>query len=261
MRCDVPAARFFALLDTNAPRCTDDDAPPTDWLGELPPELHLRILEGVDDFSDCAALSLASPRLGLLALRSGLPCFKDPLFAVAMRLLLTERVLAGSFVGAPITDTLNEATLRAYAADRRASADHFPWLARMSPARCLSSEVTGAGATRAEYWRLQRGEENGANLRRRLLQSGQVQHYEGERGAERWVRTVFTNGNVQHYEGERGAERKVRTEFPSGQVQHYEGEKGAERVVRMETVSGVVQYYEGEKGAERMVRRVGVVAL
>ena len=37
---------------------------------ELPPELHLRILEGVDDFSDCAAFSLASPRLGLLALRA-----------------------------------------------------------------------------------------------------------------------------------------------------------------------------------------------
>ena len=73
----------------------DDDSLPTDWLGELPPELHLRILEGVDDFSDCAAFSLASPRLGLLALRSGLARFKDPLFAVAMRLLLSQRSTCG----------------------------------------------------------------------------------------------------------------------------------------------------------------------
>ena len=51
---------------------TADDAPPTDWLAEL----HLRILEGVDDFSDCAAFSLASPRLGLL----GLLALPDPTF-------------------------------------------------------------------------------------------------------------------------------------------------------------------------------------
>ncbi|EOD36787.1 hypothetical protein EMIHUDRAFT_309296 [Emiliania huxleyi CCMP1516] len=239
---------------SRSPRArTDDDAPPTDWLGELPPELHLRILEGVDDFSDCAAFSLASPRLGLLALRSGLARFKDPLFAVAMRLLLIERLHAGSFVGAPIMDTLNEATLRAYAADRRASADNFPWLARVSPALRLSSEVTGAGASRAEYWRLRRGEENGAMLRRRLLQSGMVQHYEGERGRERKVRLVIPSGKVQHYEGERGRERKVRLETADGTVQYCEGEQGAERKVRLES-NGYVQHYEGEKGAERMVR-------
>ena len=92
---------------------TEEDAPPTDWLAELPPELHLRILEGVDDFSDCAAFSLASPRLGLLALRGGLARFKDPLFAVAMRLLLLQRFAGGFGVV-----TLSEATLRRYAADR-----------------------------------------------------------------------------------------------------------------------------------------------
>ena len=178
-----------------------------DWLGELPPEQHLRILEGLDDFSDCAAVSLASPRLGLLALRSGLARFKDPLFAVAMRLQLVQRRCADPFV--TVSATLNEGILRRYAADRRASADHFPWLARVSPARCLSSEVTGAGASRSEYWRLRRGEEFGANLRRRLLQSGKVQHYEGEQGAERMVRMELPDGTVLHYEGERGAEERV----------------------------------------------------
>ena len=89
---------------SRSPRArTDDDAPPTDWLGELPPELQLRILEGVDDFSDCAVFSLASPRLGLLALRSGLARFKDPLFAVAMRLLLVKRFVAS--LGSSIMDT------------------------------------------------------------------------------------------------------------------------------------------------------------
>ncbi|EOD26166.1 hypothetical protein EMIHUDRAFT_236964 [Emiliania huxleyi CCMP1516] len=155
---------------------------------------------------------------------------RDPLFAVAMRLLLVQRRCADPFV--TVSATLNEVILRRYAADRRASADHFPWLARVSPALRLSSEVTGAGASRAEYWRLRRGEENGANLRRRLLQSGKVQHYEGERGAERWVRMELANGNVQHYEGERGAERVVCAEFPSGNVKYYEGEKGVERRVR-----------------------------
>ena len=205
---------------------TDDgDAPPTDWLGELPPELHLRILEGVEDFSDCAAFSLASPRLGLLALRSGLARFKDPLFAVAMRLLLIERLIAGSFVGAPIMDTLNEATLRAYAADRRATADHFPWLARVSPALCLSSTVEGAGEQRTETWALRRGEERGADLRVRFLKSGLVRHFEGERGAERLVRVVGADGTVEHYEGEQGAARLVRMETASGIVQYYEGER------------------------------------
>ena len=103
---------------------TEEDAPPTDWLGELPPELHLRILEGVDDFSDCAAFSLASPRLGLLALRSGLARFKDPLFAVAMRLLLVERFVAS--LGSSIMDT----TLRTPSADTPPTAAPAPTTSR-----------------------------------------------------------------------------------------------------------------------------------
>ena len=92
--------------------------------------------------------------------------------------------------------------------------------------------MEGAGERPIEVWRLRRGE-NGAKLRVRLLHSGLVKYYEGEKGAERKVRSVFANGAVAHFEGERGAERKVRKEFPSGQVQYYEGDRGAERVVRM----------------------------
>ena len=235
-------------IDDDTETNTDDDAPPTDWLAELPPELHLRILEGVDDFSDCAAFSLASPRLGLLALRSGLARFKDPLFAVAMRLLLIQRFAGGFGVV-----TLSEDTLRRYAADRRASADNFPWLARASPALCLSSEVEGAGERRIEVWRLRR-DESGAKLRSRFLQSGQVKHFEGERGAERKVRMEFSDGEVRYYEGMKGAERVVRAVRADGAVQHFEGERGAERMVRVEFLSGIVLHYEGEQGAERKVR-------
>ena len=256
------AERACAAPQCRAPRArTDDDAPPTDWLAELPPELQLRILEGVDDFSDCAVFSLASPRLGLLALRSGLARFKDPLFAVAMRRLLPQRValrrsprLAAS---APTTippSPLSEAILRKYAADRRASADHFPWIARVSPALCLSSEVEGAGDSRSEFWHLRRGEESGAKLRFRG-KTGDMLHFEGARGAERRVRAVrAADGEVEHYEGEQGAERCVRAEFANGMVQHYEGEGDAERMVRAEFADGMVLYYEGERGVERRVR-------
>ena len=253
---------------------TADDAPPTDWLAELPHELLLRVLESVDDFSDCAAFSLATPRLGLLAHRRGLARFVDLRFAIAMNLLIQRCAAAGTF--GTVSVTLSEVTLRKYAGDCRASADHFPWLASVSPALCLSSELEGAGELRREDWRLRRGEEVGAKLRMRFLQGrGTVVHYEGERGAERrvrqcvdgmvfhyegepgveqMVRTEFADGEVQYYEGERGAERRVRTECPSGNVLHHEGEPGAERLVRTECVDGMVLHYEGEPGAERAVR-------
>ena len=111
------------------------------------------------------------------------------------------------------------------------------------------------------------------------LPCGQVLHFEGEKGAERWVRSELPCGQVQvgHYEGEKGAERMVRQELPLGQVLHYEGEKGAERKVRIELplraggrrwlsklgwragvardfVSCGVLHFQGEKGEERMVR-------
>ena len=103
--------------------------------------------------------------------------------------------------------------------------------------------------------------------------NGAVQHFEGDRGAERKVRTEPTarcsttrasgaervvrveisRGVVQQFEGEKGAERGVRMQLPNGQVQYYEGERGAERMVRMESANCNVHYYEGEKGAERCV--------
>ena len=82
---------------------------------------------------------------------------------------------------------------------------------------------------------------------------GEVEHYEGERGAERKVRMV-DDGHERFYEGERGAERKVRKLDKDGEVEYYEGEQGAEHIVRMVLTSGTVVYYEGELGAEHRVR-------
>ena len=170
-----------------------------------------------------------------------------------MRLLLIRRV-AGAVV--TVSATLSEDTLRRYAADRRASADHFPWLARVSPALCLSATVEGAYEQRAETWALRRGEESGAHLRVRFLRSGLVRHFEGGRGAERMVRGEFADGEVQYFEGEQDAERVVRREFADGTVQYFEGEEGAERMVRAVLPSGQEQHYEGAKGEERCLRAV-----
>ena len=55
-----------------------------DRLTELPPKLQLRVLKGLDDFSDCAAVSLASPRLGLLAQRRNVERFVDPMWLTTL---------------------------------------------------------------------------------------------------------------------------------------------------------------------------------
>ena len=52
------------------------------------------------------------------------------------------------------------------------------------------------------------------------------------------------SGAVEHYVGERGAERVARVEFPSGAMQHYVGERGRERLVRRERPRGTVCHYE-----------------
>jgi len=229
-----------------------------DWLAELAPELQLLILEAVDDFSDCAAVSLATPRLGLLAFGHDLARFKDPLFAVAMQQQLAQRAARGDGhrtrskgeQQTPVT----EAILRKYSADRRARQEHFPWLERVSPALCLSTGIRGLGSRRFEFWRLQRGDEPGGLLRERSLQRGTIWHFTGEAGAERQVRTEYATGEVQLFEGEKGAERLVRTDFLDGTIKHHEGARGSERVVRTAYADGRLKHFEGEMGAERKVR-------
>ena len=43
----------------------------------------------------------------------------------------------------------------------------------------------------------------------RSIPDGEVQYYEGEKGAERVVRVEYVDGKALHCDGERGAERMV----------------------------------------------------
>lgn len=53
------------------------------------------------------------------------------------------------------------------------------------------------------------------------------------------VRMQWAVGHVDHYEGERGAERLLRRERAGGDVLFYDGEQGAERMVRKQWAMGL----------------------
>jgi len=231
------------------------------------PELQLHVAGFLSDPSDCAALCLAAPRLGLRALRE-LPQYKEILVSVALRLATGEL-------------RIDEAVLRRYLSDERMTDEGCAWLtaaAQGSPHRIVSTPIKPEDQfahwlvrTRTSPWQF-----NGALVRTVLLSTGavwlhegkdgaervvlvkwpdgRVHHYEGERGEERVVRGDGSDGSVHHYEGERGEERVVRAEDSDGSVHHFEGESDAERMVCMELTDGTVIHYEGEKGAERVVR-------
>jgi hypothetical protein len=156
------------------------------------------VLKHLDDYSDCARVSLASPRLGLAALQKRLPRFQHPLFAVAMRLLMVEAAVCELM---PRSGT---------PAEKRAETS-----ARVMSALC------GAGSTFAEAW-----------LRKYASDAAAIPMRNGL--VDALVRTVFHAGQVWrvlYYEGEKGVEHAVRREMTDGTVQYLEGERGAEHVV------------------------------
>jgi hypothetical protein len=240
-----------------------------DWLTLLSQELLICVLKYLEDYSDCARFSLASPRLGLIALQNGLqlPRFQHPLFAVAMRLIMRQ---AGGREGmrsstlarraeararsmttpGSARSRFAEAWLRKYAAGyAAASPDDFEWIKATSP----ELHIVQSTLLSSQQWHLVRGGVPDAKVRTECA-NGVVLYYEGEKGAEHYVRAESITGTVEYYEGEKGAERGIRAELANGAVQYYEGEQGAERLVRTDSITGVVQYFEGENGAERRVR-------
>jgi hypothetical protein len=248
-----------------------------DRLTLLSQELLICVLKYLEDYSDCARFSLASPRLGLTALQNGLqlPRFQHPLFAVAIRLVTMEtggregmrsstlarraeaRARSMSTPGGGAHSRFAEAWMRKYVAgSAAASPDDFEWIQTSSPELYIAQSTglrwTGHGWSR-QRWHLVRSGVPDATVRVELT-DGSVQYYEGEKDAERRVRAEDVNGIVLYYEGEQGAERLVRAEDVNGNVLYYEGEQGAERLVRAELATGIVQYCEGEQGAERVVR-------
>ena len=85
-------------------------------IAALPQDLQLDVCELLTDPHDKASICLADPRLGFAALRE-LPSFQTPLTSVALAIKLR---------GAKAV--IDEALLRRYAADRRATADGAAWL-------------------------------------------------------------------------------------------------------------------------------------
>eukprot|EP01047_Picozoa_sp_COSAG01_P074542 COSAG01_NODE_12490_length_1729_cov_115.320859_2_plen_320_part_01 len=247
-----------------------------DWLAHLSEELFVCVLQYLIDYSDCARLSLASPRLGLAILRQQkrqLPRFQHPLFAVATRLVVAAawpssvRLARGrrglrpttvaQRVGRPSScgvSSFAEAWVPKYAADVGASAEDFAWIKAKSPQLYIErfSFSSWKGSSR---WNLVRGGEVDA-LVRVISEDSITRYYEGEKGSECLVRIGLSSGAVYHFEGQKGSERQVRLEHTSGDSCNYEGGKGSERLVRIELASGAVYHYEGEKGSERQVRLV-----
>eukprot|EP01047_Picozoa_sp_COSAG01_P057307 COSAG01_NODE_6608_length_3582_cov_86.089378_5_plen_431_part_00 len=247
-----------------------------DRLTLLSQELLICVLKYLEDYSDCARFSLASPRLGLTALQNGLqlPRFQHPRFAVAMRLITMEtggrkgmrsstlarraEARARSMLTTGSAHSrFAEAWVRKYVADDLASPDDFEWIKASSPELYIAQSTLYywhmTPNNPCQRWNLVRGGVPDAKVRMKLANST-VQYYEGEKGAEHCTRAEDADGMVKYYEGEQGAERRIRTEFADGSVWYYEGERGAERRLRLERADGTVHYYEGERGAERLVR-------
>eukprot|EP01049_Picozoa_sp_SAG25_P003720 SAG25_NODE_219_length_11644_cov_21.713729_1_plen_440_part_00 len=247
-----------------------------DRLTLLSQELLICVLKYLEDYSDCARFSLASPRLGLTALQNGLqlPRFQHPRFAVAMRLITMEtggrkgmrsstlarraEARARSMLTTGSAHSrFAEAWVRKYVADDLASPDDFEWIKASSPELYIAQSTLYywhmTPNNPCQRWNLVRGGVPDAKVRMKLANST-VQYYEGEKGAEHCTRAEDADGMVKYYEGEQGAERRIRTEFADGTVGYYEGERGAERRLRLERADGTVHYYEGERGAEHLVR-------
>ena len=143
----------------------------------LTEDLLHAMLKHLDDYSDCARFSRASPRLGLGALRQKelLPRFQHPLFAVAMRMEGGRHMVAqrSAAVGArallpPDTGAaFAEAWLRKYARDRLASPNDFAWI-RVASAELYIAEWPVRSSTSSfgqETWTLRRSGEMDAKQR------------------------------------------------------------------------------------------------
>lgn len=230
------------LRSATRARLTTSQSTPA-LLDDLPEDLQLRICEAVPNLHDRAALCLASPRLGLTAMRT-LSGYKERFMPVAIALCTC-----------PADEVLDEACLRRYAAAKHATEEGCRWLAAAAERNAwpLSIAVRKAEG-RSTYWSVHNGTHETAVLRR-IYPDGSVELFEGERGDERVVRGLHKYGTA-FFEGERNAERMVRIMDLDGVERFYEGEKHAERMVRLVRPEGHEEFYEGEQLAERRVRTV-----
>ena len=122
-------------------------------IAALPQDLQLEVCKLLTDPYDKASICLADPRLGLAALRQ-LPSFQCPLTSVA--LALQSR-------GAKAV--IDEALLRRYTADRRATAEGAAWLKAAAERdgwpKHLTVDTMGHPGAAAWYLDIDEGEEGG----------------------------------------------------------------------------------------------------
>ena len=198
-------------------------------------ELQLSIAGFLTDPSDCGALCIAAPQLGLLARRT-LPQYKEVLVLVAMRLATVRWRRRPKLM-------VDEALLRRYLSDKRMTPEGCTWLTAAaektgSPHRIIvhADQQRWFVRTRASPWHV-----SDALVREASDRGGKIHFYEGEHGEERLVRVQRPDGCITHCEGERGAERLVREELPDGTVDFFEDGL----VVRTELPDGTVRVYQG----------------
>ena len=243
----------------------------------LPEELQLKIAGALSEWQDRAAFCLASPRLGIKAIRT-IETHKDPLLAIALA-LWHRRASA----------VLDERCFRRYAADDQASVEGCGWLTAAAVRHgvgigfqvSLSAFANAVANESVSTWRLVKGTWCLTNGTWHLTKGVWAGRLTRARSASllqplppgqpppptfpppkssvllRLAPVRGPDTGVLHYEGGEGAERLVRIVRADGYVAHYEGQRGAERLVRAEGQDGSVGHYDGEGGAERLVRAEG----
>jgi hypothetical protein len=235
---DLSTEDICALLNAETRRAAGPPAGPPGRLREplttmscwgwLSRDLKLIIFEQIPIGRrlDRAAIALAVPDVGLVACRTIDSYKSDKLLPLAFHLTMG--------------GVLDETLMRHYATRADATWAGCKWLTEVAVER------------RAKVWFIKNEPPRGARGPRNVAYFIYSMCSPRICGAA-LVRVACTDGKVQHFEGEKGAERLVREVLPDGCVKHYEGEKGAERLVREVLPDGCVKHYEGEKDAERLV--------
>jgi hypothetical protein len=174
---------------TNSPKDSDTRS----MLCNLPQDAILLVFGAVKRPPDKAALCLATPRMGIVAMRTLEGYLNDPLLSVALALRRRR---------AP--ELLDERLLRKYAHLRGATPEGCTWLRDVAAEADWRLHI----ACGPEAWHLWEGSDSRRILLRRM-KPGVVLYYNGE-VTERVVRVEFPDGQVKHFEGSSGAERLVR---------------------------------------------------
>jgi hypothetical protein len=198
-----------------------------------------------------AALCLASPRIGILAIRS-LASFQDPLVSVAMALFTR-----------PASEVLTVELVR-----RNRDGGCMKWLKTVARRNaCPIFSFNAAGALTREWQPdthkeiIYKGRPKDEHMVRARLPDA-VTYFQGPQGFERVVRIAYRDTRI------------VTIKWPVGEIRYFEGEKGAERIVRIHLanpshtfdtqycgefqrlvrIPGSILHLDGEKGVERVVR-------